>query len=191
MPHQRTLIRRAVVAALLEKTAAAERIFATQILPQRALRDLPSICVYTPEDETDDDTVSTAPRDPVRRLEIIIEGAVGVPAPRLETLPLIADAVEDAQDDLALEIERAMEADVYLGDTVGGIGVVLDKTELPIAEEGDRMIGIVRMTYSATYNFVATEEGTADEFLRAGVVTKVVPVESDDDDAEDLFEVRA
>lgn len=187
MAHHRQLIRKAVTAALLENTKAGERVYPSRILPLRALKELPAICVYTDDESADEENLSSPPPD--RTLDIVIEGLVAVPPTRLDQLAT-ADTVEDAMDDLALEIENALAVDVYFGDLVARSW--LASTETVVMEDGDRPMGLVILTYRADYIAIAEEAaGALDDFLRAGVTTKVTGVVSDDDDADDLVNVRA
>src|SRR6266540_3539367 len=101
--HQRKLIREAVRAQLAGKTSAEDRVFKSRILPYGDL-DLPAIAVYTRTEPVDEASRSTAPRELTRNLQLVVEGAVK-----------LSEDVDDAIDDLAAEIESAVDADETFG----------------------------------------------------------------------------
>lgn len=181
MAHQRKVIRDKVVALLSGETEAEARIYASRI---RSIRnsEFPLILVYTRGEQVDGDP-STAPRELTRRLDVEIAGAV---------VGLDEAAVEDALDALALEIETAMHADPYLAGEAGDS--ILVGTESDIDQEGDRLIGMVQLTYSVTYRTMAPEavdDEELDDFLTVAATHKTGGVDQDDDDdAEDLFTVQ-
>ena len=177
MAHQRTLIRGAVVAQLLGATAAGARVYPTRILPLRR-PELPVISVYTLEEAVTAASLATAPRELSRELPVMIEGWV---AP--------GDNVDDAMDALALEIETAMHADPYLADTAAES--ILDSTVMEVVEDGDRMMGLVVLTYAVTYR-TSAPEATADmdDFLRMRSTQDLGGDVHEDIDAEDEFVVQ-
>jgi hypothetical protein len=177
MPHQRTLIRGAVVAQLLGATAAGARVYPTRILPLRRI-ELPAISVYTLEEAVTAASLSTAPRELSRELPVMIEGWV---AP--------GDNVDDAMDALALDIENAMHVDPYLADTAAES--ILDSTVMEVVEDGDRMMGLVVLTYAVTYRSLAPEAPTdLDDFLSVKATHNLGGQVHEDDDAEDEFVVQ-
>lgn len=176
--HQRKLIRHAVTAALVGSTAAGARVQATRVEPRRP-SEIPAIGVYTATEETDPDDVSTAPRELLRQLKLDVVGWV---------LDSSAVPVDDAMDDLAEQIEIAMELDPYFGSTVSESILVATDMQV-IAEDGnDPMIGVVRLTYSVTYR-TSPVVGALDDFLRAGVTTRIVGADADNA-VSDLVELQ-
>jgi hypothetical protein len=157
MSHPRQAIREAIKAALLNHTAAGARVFETRMLPAKRL-ELPAITVYTLEEPVDPASGSTAPRELTRNAQIAIEAAVKQ-----------GENVDDAMDDIALEIERAMHADETFGDVCANS--ILASTAMDVAEVGDQPIGVVILTYSVTYRTFAPEAAdvTLDNFESAGV----------------------
>ncbi len=101
MAHQRTVIRNAVVALLLGQTAAASRVYAARRAPSLRKNELPAICVYT--DEEDSDTGQSAPRELEREVDLLVVAFV-----------MPDDDADAAMDDIALQVETAMHADPYL-----------------------------------------------------------------------------
>lgn len=177
MPHQRQLIRQAVRDLLIGKTAAGTRVSTTRIYPYRK-PELPAISVYTLEETVNEEGSNTAPREYTRDLELEISGFVHGGAD-----------VDDAMDELALEIENAMAADPYLGGTVGDS--MLQGTTMGLTGDGDTLTGMVTLTYAVTYRTLAPEAPSGlDEFETAGVTHQPAGV-GDAEVAEDLINVRS
>lgn len=177
MPHQRQLIRQAVVAKLKGATAARDRV-----LPNRVYSvtngQLPAVLVYTTSESVAPESRATAPRELDRDLELEVVGLVAV-----------EDGADDAIDALALEIETAMHADRYLAGTAADS--VLVSSEMSIEKVGDRLVGGVVLTYSVAYQQLAPEPAVvADEFLRAKTTINLDNQVHVDNDAEGQFNVR-
>lgn len=152
MAHQRQLIRQAISQALIGAgTGAADRVYPSRKLPLRR-PELPAIGVYILEEEVDDDSETTAPRELTRRAVVTIEANV-----------LATDAVnvDDAMDAIALEIEAAMAADPSLGGQASDS--ILAATGIDLIDEGDRMTGLVILSYRVTYYTFAPEPPTDEE----------------------------
>jgi hypothetical protein len=176
MPHHRQLIRAAAVDMLTGQTDAGSRVYRTRSLPVRKI-PLPAISVYTLEELVTPESVDTAPRELTRELPLLIEGWVRA-----------GENVDDAMDELAVQIEAAMHADPYLRDTAAES--ILDSTVMEVIEDGDREMGLIVLTYAVTYRTLAPEAPTnLDEFLTAPTKYRV-PGTTDANDAEDLIDVR-
>lgn len=144
MAHPRKLIRHAVVALLVSaNTAAGARVSGTRVEPHKK-SGLPAISVYTLREPIDQErSEGTAPRELTRDVKVEIVGWVA----HSDELP-----VDDAMDDLAEEIEAAMDADPFIGGEAGDS--VLEETVMQVLEDdgrSDPLIGIVTLTYSVTY----------------------------------------
>ncbi len=173
MAHQRALIRQAAVAQLIAaSTAAAARVEATRMIPHRRVGET-ALGVYTPEETVDTET-RIAPRELHRTLTLVIEGIVtGV------------SGVDDALDTLAEQVEAALDAD----DTLGGTcqESILLSTDLEVAEDGARTVGLIRLTYNAIYyQFAPLTVSAPDAFLTADVKTNLSGVVAPADQAEDI-----
>lgn len=154
--HPRQQIREAVKARLLNQTAAGSRVSKTRVITYRQL-ELPAISVYTPVESVEpDESRNTAPRELTRAAQLIIEGVVQQTAD-----------VDDALDALALEVETAMHADETLGGKADDS--LLESTETTLTEDGDRLVGVVRLVYSVVYRTFAPEAVTLDDFNRANI----------------------
>lgn len=173
MAHRRKLIRQAVVAQLAAAgTAAGARVEATREIPRRRATE-PAIGVYTPTETNESDSRS-APRELKRSTEVIIEGIV-----------VGTSGVDDALDDLAEQIENALDAD----DTFGGAASesVYVSTDLETLEDGARTVGLIRLTYSAVYHKFAPEAVVVEDVFETADVKynpngNVIP----SDQAEDI-----
>jgi hypothetical protein len=175
MAHPRALIRQAAVAQLIAaSTAAGSRVEATREIPYRRSNE-PAIGVYTPDEATDTDT-RTAPRELTRDLRLVIEAViVGV------------GGVDDALDDLAGQIEAAIDAD----DTLSGTAAETKspQTETEVMEESGKRVGLLRITYTATYyTFAPLTVSAPDAFLSASLKHNLNGEVNPADQAEDIVE---
>lgn len=181
MAHPRKLIRQAVVAQLAGATAAGARVQGTRVEPHRKSQ-LPAISVYTLREPVDlDASAGTAPRELTRDVKVEIVGWVAHSD---------ANPVDDAMDDLAEQIEAAMDADPYLGGKAGDS--VLEETVMQVLEDdgrSDPLIGIVTLTYSVTYRTSPAAPDDLDDFNRVGATHQIVGA-GDDNAAHDEFVVQ-
>lgn len=175
--HERQAIREAVIAQLKGtgptwRTAAGDRVIASRMEPHRQ-HELPVLSVYT-DGETVEET-ETAPRELRRVVTVAVDGWVQV-AP--------GENVDDALDDLALEVETAMDLDVNLAGAA--FGAVLRSTETAIKIDGDRPMGVVHLEFAVTYHTDLRLAAPADNFDTAGVQHDVGPGLAAADQAGDV-----
>ena len=173
--HEAQAIREAVVAALVAaNTSAGARVYSSRKPPFKRA-DIPAIAVYTLS-ETSDDRQS-APREYKRKAKLAVEGAVQV-----------GENVDDALDALRLEVETVMDPDPTFGDVCSDSR--LTGTELELAEQGDQMVGLLRMTYEVTYYTDARlpPSGDMDDLKTVDAKTSLGGVQDEDDQAEDTVE---
>lgn len=174
--HPRQQIREAVKALLLNQTAAGSRVSETRVISYRK-SELPAVSIYIPVESVEpDESRNTAPRELTRTAQLVIEGVVQQTA-----------NVDDALDALALEIETAMHAD----ETFGGKAddSILESTEATLTEDGDRLVGVVRLVYSVEYRTFAPEAVTLDDFNRADIRYDKGGAVHVDNEANDKVEV--
>lgn len=180
MAHPRKLIRQAVVALLTGATAAGARVYGTRVDPLK--KTLPAISVYTLTEEIDQDaTAGTAPRELVRNVQLEIVGFVA---------HTDAVSVDDAMDDLAEQIEAAMDVDPYLGVLAGDS--MLLQTAMEVVEDNGRsdpLVGVVTLTYDVTFRTQPGAVTATDDFLRVGAKHRIVGA-VDDIAAQDAFVVQ-
>lgn len=177
MAHQRKVIRHAVRDALKGKTAAVGRVFASRVVPLRRT-ELPAIAVYTLEETVDPESRASAPRELERQMPVVIEGWVTP-----------GDNADDAMDDLAEQIERVMHADPYLGGVVAES--ILESTSMEVLEDGERLMGLVMLTYAVTYQTQSPEAPSdLDDFVTVDAIYNPGGEVHEDDVAEDMFQVQ-
>ena len=177
MSRERKAIRHAVRDLLDGATDAEERVFASRILPARR-QELPLIAVYTLDESVDSESLNTAPRELTRNLSLVIEAWVSP-----------GDAPDDRMDDFAQQIEDVMHADPYIGGAVGES--ILESVETELLEEGDRMMGLVVLTYAVVYRTMAPEEsGDLVDFERAQITHDLGGQVHEDDLAIDEIELQ-
>jgi hypothetical protein len=172
--HERQAIREAIVAQLKGRTSAGVRVFKSRREPLREM-ELPAITVYTDEETVDD--VNTAPRELKRQVSVAVIGWV-----------MQSASVDDALDALALEIETAMDADMFLGGTSPGASRL---ASVAIGEklDGARPMGAVNLTYTATYFTDLRIALEANAFTTVDVKTSVTPGQALADRAENILAV--
>lgn len=139
MPHERKLIRDAVIAALVNQTTAGARVTKSRFAPN-AQDELPAISVYGKEESTEEESRRSAPRKLKRMLQLEVVGWVVVPP---------GGELDDVVDDLAFQIETAMDADVNFGGEAADS--VLVGSEIGHDVSGQRPVGCVLLTYQFVY----------------------------------------
>lgn len=184
MAHPRKLIRLAVVAQLIAAgTAAGARVYADRVDPHKS-GATPAVCVYTLNELVDQDSANSRPRELRRDLQLEVVGYV---------TGLDEETVVDALDDLAEQIETAMDGDRTFGGKASDS--VLDDTAMTVLLENGRsspLVGIVVLTYAVTYRtdlFVTAP--VLDDFLRVKATHQVAGgIEGDTTPAVDEFTVQ-
>ena len=175
--HQRKVIRNAVLAALVGSTAAGDKVYASRVNREN-LRDLPIIHIYTLEDDVEEDSRNTAPRELTRNLDVTIEAWVDP-----------GDNVDDAIDDICEQIENAMHLDRFFGCEAEDS--ILKSTSMEFIEESDRELGFVALTYDFTYRTKGyVEPPDADDYTTTGVKTNVANQVHPDEVAQDEFAMQ-
>ncbi len=176
MAHERQEIRDAVVAQLMGETAAETRVLSSRRAPVQ-MEQLPAIGVYTIVETIDPASKKSTPRELKRIVTVAIQAWV---------MALSVSALADALDDIALEIETAMDSSVsldgYAFDSVG------PETEIGIELDGAKPIGCVTLTYEATYHTGLRVTEPEDIFDSVDLHTSLNGEQDDEDDqANDLI----
>lgn len=178
--HQRQAICEKVCELLkAADTAAGERVYPNRFLPLR-VKDLPAILVYTLSERVDPDSISTAPRELTRLLELAVDAIVAV-----------TDDVDNDLSAIALEIETALHADPYFDSTAGES--ILTDTDIGVEPDGDRFVGRVALTYEVTYRTLAPEvvaDDDMDDFETARVTQSLRGAQAEADRVSDEFVVQ-
>jgi hypothetical protein len=185
--HKRQQIRTAAKTALIGATGispsityatdAGTRVYATRVIPFRRIES-PALAVYTNSETVADN--QTAPRELERTVNLVVEIMYRQDGQ--------ADNVDDALDALCLQIEKAMHAD----PTLGGIAsdCVLRECEPEFFEEGDAVIGSMKLTYSTRYYTYAPEAADLefDDLSTVAIDYDLAGAQHADDQASDLIE---
>lgn len=152
MSHERQQIREAVVAMLIGETGAGDNVLKSRLAPMSS-SVLPTVHVYNDDEPVKEDSHRTAPRELARVLNLAIDGWCAVPA---------KGSLDDALDDLSLEIETAIDQDWGLDGTASDC--VLTSTEFGTTTIGDRLVGCVHHVYAVTYFTSARVTDPVDDF---------------------------
>ena len=178
MAHERQSLREAIVLQLMgpsnNRTAAGARIFETRQAPIKTAQ-LPAISVYVDSESVSEDSDKSAPRELKRVAIIAVEGWVWA-----------SDSVDDSLDDLALEIETAMDIDLNFGETA--FDSVLQSSDFGIKLDGERPMGAVRLEYKVTYHTDLRVAEAADDFATADVQYSLAGDQAALDQAHDSIE---
>jgi len=150
--HERRQIRDAMIAALKGRTVAGEHVSATRLSPQRAAL-IPAVCVYA-IDEVADGVVGNTLR---RIVTMAVDAWVQTTAP---------EGIDDALDDIALEVETALDAQPTLGLDFVFRTLRLESTDFGMKLETDRPQGCVQLKFSVVYQTDPRGPAPTDEFLR-------------------------
>lgn len=183
MAHPRKLIRHAIVAQLIAaSTAAGARVTGTRVEPHNRKTGLPAISVYTLREPVDQDqSAQTSPRELTRDVKVEIVGWVA----HSDALP-----VDDAMDDLAEQIEAAMDGDPYLGGEAADS--ILEETVMQVVEDNgssDPLVGVVALTYSVTYRTSPAAPADLADFLSVDAKHRIVGA-VEENQARDQFVVQ-
>jgi hypothetical protein len=174
--HPRQLIRNAVVAALLQKTAAEDRVIADRNSPWQSKKQLPAISVYTLQEDVEKFNAS-ADQHLKRTIALAVQA----------TVVDDEETVDDALDALALEIETAMHADETFGDAADES--ILRGVRLEFPQPTAFPVGVLLMVYSVTYYSDApdTRDLVLDDFKTADIRTNLGGTQELADEAHDVL----
>lgn len=136
MSHVRQDIRDNIVTALTGLSITGSNVYKTRVYPL-ANNKLPGLCVYTGS-ETSEAVTLTRPRTKLRVLEVFVESYATATAD-----------LDDALDDICVEVEEALALDVTRGGKAKD--TVVTATEMEFSGEGDKPVGVARMTVTVTY----------------------------------------
>ena len=146
MAHVRKQIRDAIKTALTGLATTGANCYQSRVFPFESTK-LPALLIYTKSETTDFDTISL-PRDVMRVLEINVEAYVQGTANYDNTL-----------DQIAVEVEEAIAADVTLGGLTTDLQTVA--FEADFSGDGEQTVAIGRFTISATYRTLENDVETA------------------------------
>jgi len=146
MAHVRKQIRDAIVTAVTGLTTTGSNVFRSRLYPLESSK-LPGLCIFTRSEAVEFDTL-TMSRSINRVLDVIIEGYVSATANYDNTL-----------DQIAVEVEEALAADV----TLGGLSKDLQVTafEADFSADGDQPVAVGRFTVTVQYRTAENDVETA------------------------------
>lgn len=143
MPHGRKQIRDAVKVLLTGLATTGARIYAGRVEPLTAA-ECPGLNVRVSEETPIDDMRTLLEEEAFRAVGIAVEG-------------YILAGGEEALDQIALEVEQALEADPTIGGLVDDFSY--QGTQLRRVPESEYDHAVVILTYSATYIVSRTNPG--------------------------------
>jgi len=146
MAHVRKQIRDAIVTALTGLTTTGSNVFRSRIYPLEQTK-LPGICIFTRSEAVEFDTLTMA-RSINRVLDVQVEAYVSATANYDNTL-----------DQIAVEVEEALSADV----TFGGLAKDTQVTafEADFSGDGEQPVAVGRFTVTVQYRTAENDVETA------------------------------
>lgn len=135
MAHPRTNIRQAIATILTGTTDAGSRVYATQVAQFWDI-PLPAILIYARSEASS--PVGRSPKSISRTLRIAVEVRAKAD-----------EAMDDALDAIALQVEQAIDAKPTLNGTVQSCALV--STEIDVNPAGEYPLGAIRLTYEVIY----------------------------------------
>lgn len=147
MPHLRKSIRDAVVTALTGLATTGSSVYPTRTYPLDETK-LPALCVYTISEDSAVDSMKVSTRGLARSLELAVEG-----------MAVNNGGLDDALDQIALEVETAVAAD----PTFGGLcyDCSLSQTRVSVrGGESQKEIGSIILTFTLRYRTRASDPST-------------------------------
>lgn len=141
MAHMRTQIRDAVITACTGLTTTGTKVFNHRIYPLGSNK-LPGLCIYTQEESTIYQSISP-PRSVMRTLTVVVESYVKA-----------TTDYDDTIDQIALEVEEALVADVTFGGLAKDTKILGFTSEVSGDGEQPACVGImqVQVTYCTAEN---------------------------------------
>lgn len=143
MAHKRKSIRENIVSELTGLATTGTNVFESRVYP---IQELPGICVYTLEEESEYRTVKP-PRNIRRELVVAIEVYVKA-----------RQNYDDTIDQISSEIEDALTDDIKRGGHAQDTRIISMNTEF--SAEGEQHIAIMTLTVGVTY---FTNEGSPEQ----------------------------
>lgn len=189
--HPRTLIRRAAIAKCLNKTPAMGSVHNARV-ESYELKEVPALNVWTGDDEVDEDSIETAPRELEHTLDLTFlcglkqtDNFVALHdnslADALDSFALIIEDLISAEDTFALGTPQALAADCVLNRTA----------KLTIDDKGDQLLGMIELNFRVTYTRHAPVDQPVDIFefadIRYSLENAVHPDNQAHDELDSLY----
>ncbi|KKM25616.1 hypothetical protein LCGC14_1593230 [marine sediment metagenome] len=142
--HIRKQIRKSAIAALQGLATTGSRVYESRVYPL-AQAQLPGLCVFTPLEASGRED---SPTESMRDMTLMVHGVVA-----------ISDKLEDELDDIALEVEIALDELADL-DGLAKIYHGIQGTVTTLSgEEAEKPYGAIDLEFLYTYR---TRSGTPD-----------------------------
>jgi hypothetical protein len=135
MAHQRKLIRARLKTILTGLILTGANVFASRTYPFNKAK-LPGLLIYTDEETSETGAMQ-------RSLDRIVNAKI------VGYVKSTSGVIDDALDDIAEEVEAAIEADPKLNGLA--IFTVLESSTMEFDDESDKPVGIITMTYQIHY----------------------------------------
>jgi len=140
--HVRQQIRKAAIAALQGLATTDSRVFESRVYPLTKAK-LPGLCIYTP---TEGSAREDSPTESMRDVTLMVHGLVA-----------ISDRLEDELDDIAFEVETALDELDLVGDLAKIYHGIQETTTTMSGEDADQPHGAIDLEFLYTYR---TRKGT-------------------------------
>lgn len=145
MAHLRKQIRDQVITTLTGLATTGTNVFRSRVYNNEASK-LPCLCVYTLSENIEDATLSPVKYE--RALELAVEGYAKA-----------TSNIDDTLDQIALEVEEALAADLTLNSLA--LDCALQSTEINLISDGDQPIGAIRLSFEIHYRTRADDVETS------------------------------
>lgn len=161
--HPRQIIREAVVALLLSKTAAGTRVWPSR-MRHVSSRDLPAIGVYTTEEASP--LSDASPRKYERTVTVVVDCIVAGDS-----------GLDDALDALVLQVEDLLMADPTWGGKADDSALM--RTTIGLVSNGRTEDGCATLEFEADYETSPgqVDPSSLDDFATAGVDYDLAPAD--------------
>lgn len=134
--HKREQIKDAVITAVTGLATTGTNVFKSRVY-SNGDKHLPGLMVYFEEEESEPGSTG-ATRSLDRILNLVVEGQVKS-----------GEDVDEIMDDIAEEVEAAMDADRYLGGLA--LESYLAATQFGFSGEGRRRAGSIKLVFKIFY----------------------------------------
>ena len=146
MTHVRQSIRDNVVTATTGLSTTGSNVFRTRVYPLES-GNLPGLCVYANAEVSEVDTLAST-RGLERTVDIVVDAYVRA----------IAN-YDTSLDTICGEVEAALATGVTRGGNAKETNLV--STDIEYSDDGDRPIGMARMTFAVVYRTAINDATTA------------------------------
>lgn len=134
--HVRKQIRKAAIAGLQGLATTGSRVYESRVYPLAAAQ-LPGLCVFTP---TEDSGREDSPNESMRDMILMVHGLVA-----------ISDKLEDELDDIALEVEIALDGLAEMGGLAKIYHGIQGTVTTLAGEEIEKPHGAIDLEFLYTY----------------------------------------